>query len=245
MYAGVSLLAALSIAMVTIVMIPPSPGSDAQAAKNEQRLATQKVKADSESPAATIRVAVIGDSYTGGSKNGGLDGSNWTHQVLPLLNRDNHSVSVTASGNGGSGYVQEGTAGTTFPGEASVVTEPHTRLVVVFGSRNDRRSAPEVLKAAAQQTYANIRAIAPDAKILVVGPAALAQDSAEEFASMRDVLSSAAAESGAAFVDPLAEGWFTGDTASLIGQDDIHPTDEGHQFMADHIGPHIRTSLEY
>ncbi len=38
------------------------------------------------------------------------------------------------------------------------------------------------------------------------------------------------------------ERWFV-DRPDLIGADGVHPTDAGHQYMADMIGPRIRTQL--
>ena len=40
---------------------------------------------------------------------------------------------------------------------------------------------------------------------------------------------------GAVFVDPLAEGWFSGASHRLIGSDGLHPTDAGHRFIAKHV----------
>ena len=48
---------------------------------------------------------------------------------------------------------------------------------------------------------------------------------------------------GAAFVDPIAERWFVGQPG-LIGADGVHPTDAGHEYMADKIAPaHQRAEL--
>jgi len=47
---------------------------------------------------------------------------------------------------------------------------------------------------------------------------------------------------GAAFVDPIAEGWFVG-RPDLIGADGVHPTDAGHLYMAERIAPQIYRQL--
>mgnify|MGYP002623887115 CR=1 FL=1 len=47
---------------------------------------------------------------------------------------------------------------------------------------------------------------------------------------------------GATFVDPIAEGWFVG-RPELIGADGVHPTDAGHQYLADKIAPLIGARL--
>jgi lysophospholipase L1-like esterase len=44
-------------------------------------------------------------------------------------------------------------------------------------------------------------------------------------------------------VDPLAEGWFTGSDSGLIGADRVHPTDDGHAYLARLIAPDIEREL--
>jgi hypothetical protein len=46
------------------------------------------------------------------------------------------------------------------------------------------------------------------------------------------------------FVDPLAQGWFAGATAELIDPDQVHPTAEGHRYLADLIGPVVERTLQ-
>jgi len=61
----------------------------------------------------------------------------------------------------------------------------------------------------------------------------------------RDAVNAAAHAAGVGFVDPLAEGWFTGDAAAFIGPDGIHPTDQGHRYLADLIRPRIESVLPH
>ena len=59
---------------------------------------------------------------------------------------------------------------------------------------------------------------------------------------IRDSLRDQAAQIGAAFIDPIADGWFVG-RPDLIGQDGVHPNDAGHAYMADKIAPLILNQL--
>jgi hypothetical protein len=51
--------------------------------------------------------------------------------------------------------------------------------------------------------------------------------------SRNDNGAAADVHAGVTFVDPPADGWSTGRLRGLIGADDVHPTDEGHRYLAD------------
>lgn len=187
-------------------------------------------------------VAVIGDSYTNGSDMGGNDAANWAVLAGAQLRKTDPSVSVTRKGLSGSGYVNRGQSGKVF-GEAVPTTfTPATDVAVFFGSINDfSQPLPEV-EAAAGSAFAATKKVAPEAQLLVIGPAWPMGEAPGEILAIRDALARATKASGGTFVDPIAERWLT-DKPNLIGRDEVHPTDEGHAYLASLIAPHIQAAI--
>ena len=188
-------------------------------------------------------VVVIGDSYTGGSREGGIGPSNWTMLVWNSLEANGIDVNAEVSGRGGSGYVQRGIDGTVFGEEASRLVRPDDDLIVFFGSINDIEQSIESVSGAASAAFGQAHATAPKARIVVIAPVWPHPGGAPaEILRIRDVLADGAKQVGAAFVDPIAQGWLT-NTPDLIGADNVHPNDAGHAFLAQQIGPHLRAAL--
>ncbi|MDP9694967.1 UNVERIFIED_ORG: lysophospholipase L1-like esterase [Arthrobacter globiformis] len=182
-------------------------------------------------------VTIIGDSFTGGSNEGGNKAANWVARVQQTLDRAN----LDNEGVGGTGYASHVN---NFGSRIARSIGPNTDLVVFFGSRNDVASDPASVGASASAAYAEVKRIAPGAKILVIGPAWSGGEVPEPMLEVRNAVRGAAVASGATFVDPIARGWFlTPETQVLIGADGVHPTDQGHAFLADAIGPYIRASI--
>ncbi len=98
------------------------------------------------------------------------------------------------------------------------------------------------MQAAAEEAYRSVQAENAEAPLLVIGPPWVDGSPPASQLRNRDAVRAAAATVGAIFVDPLAEGWFA-DRPELIGADGVHPTDEGHRYMADLILPHIDAAL--
>jgi lysophospholipase L1-like esterase len=114
--------------------------------------------------------------------------------------------------------------------------------VVFFGSRNDQGVDPELLAEKAQAAFNLARRFAPSARVLVIGPPWPTADVPDSMLRIRDVLNARARAVGAAFVDPIGDGWFV-DRPDLIGPDGVHPNDAGHEYLADKIAPVIRAQL--
>ncbi|WP_311053610.1 SGNH/GDSL hydrolase family protein [Rhodococcus qingshengii] len=186
-----------------------------------------------------VPVFLIGDSYTGGSDQGGNDGKGWPRLVNRNLLDSGVGINIMDTAVGGAGYVAPAPKGETFRQLAGNITSD-AKAVVVFGSRND---GGRNVSAAANELFADIKAKAPDATLLVIGPPWINENVPAPILSIRDQLRTEAAAVGATFVDPVAEGWFFGDKASLIGADGVHPTDEGHIYMAELIQPHIVAAI--
>ena len=84
--------------------------------------------------------------------------------------------------------------------------------------------------------------MSPAATFLVIGPPWPTADPPAAVVRIRDALRYQAGVAGAVFVDPIAEHWFVG-RPGLIGADGVHPTDKGHEYLADMIAPLIGAQL--
>lgn len=188
-----------------------------------------------------VRILVVGDSYTAGGREGGAGAASWAHLVARQLTAEGRRVTLEVAAAGGSGYVRTGPRHTTFV-KLAQRTRSERDLVVFLGSRNDIAAAPEV-QAAAEAAFATVRAASPRAALLVVGPPWVDADPPDYIRADRDAVEAAARAAGATFVDPLAEGWFTGWAGRFIGAGSIHPTDAGHRYMADLLLPSIEKLL--
>lgn len=190
---------------------------------------------------ASIEIAIVGDSYTTGSDMGGNGSANWTAVASAGLNRDD--VRITVEAQTGAGYATAGIGGLTFHELTERAVGSDTDIAVIFGSRNDGPMAHDAVVAGASATYAVIRARAPHAQILVVGPPWTSENIPGSILGTRDGVRDTALAAGSAWVDPIAEGWFFGDDSALIGEDRVHPTDEGHAYMAERMLPHVLALL--
>jgi lysophospholipase L1-like esterase len=188
-------------------------------------------------------VSVIGDSYTAGTSRGGMGAMNWTKVAQADLSAAGVKYELMARGLGAAGYAVPGTAKMKFADVVSSTIGPATDVVVFVGSRNDLRATPEEVRGATAATYTAVKQSAPNAKLLVVGPIWVSENVPPTLVAIRDAVRSSAVDAGATFVDPIDEGWFFGPNSALIGDDNVHPTDAGHNYMAKLIEPHIKAAL--
>jgi len=191
---------------------------------------------------APNRIAVIGDSYTTGGDLGGLGSNGWTTRAWQTLTKQGTPITADVGAEGGAGYGTRGNAGSLFEDLTAATVRPDDVLVVFFGSRNDENVNPTQLSILAYGTYQLARRIAPSATFLVIGPPWPTANPPEGVLRIRDALQYQARVANAVFVDPIAEGWFVG-RPNLIGADGVHPTDAGHEYMAEMIAPLIGSHL--
>ncbi|GAA3705154.1 SGNH/GDSL hydrolase family protein [Arthrobacter ginkgonis] len=181
-------------------------------------------------------IAVVGDSYTGGS---GMDSGK--DYRWPALVSEALDIPVTLRTEGGTGYVKTSEGGVNLVVRAGEV--PDADLVVFFGSRNDDAGYDAVLEGA-MEAFAAAEDAAPDAELLVIGPPWVDGNPPATVRASRDAVKAAAKEVGATFVDPLSRGWFAEGKKGLIGSDGVHPTDAGHEYLAEKIEPLISKALK-
>lgn len=187
-------------------------------------------------------IAVIGDSYTTGSDEGGRGPKAWTARAWQALAQRGIRIAADVSAEGGAGYGVPGNHGSIFEDLTARAVKPQDALVVFFGSRNDQPVDPGELADRTRETFALARRFAPTARFLVIGPPWPTADVPAEVLQDRDVLNAEARAAGAAFVDPIGDRWFV-DRPDLIGPDGVHPNDAGHAYMAGKIAPLVGMQL--
>ncbi len=187
-------------------------------------------------------VAVIGDSYTTGTDEGGQGQNAWTNRAWLTLAHQGVQISPDVASEGRAGYVVRGDHGSVFEDLTGRAVHPDDALVVFFGSRNDEGVDAAQMARMAHDTFDLARHIAPSSKLLVIGPPWPTADPPFDVLYVRDILSGQARAAGATFIDAIGEAWFVG-RPDLIGPDGVHPNDAGHAYMAEKIAPLIRAQL--
>lgn len=187
-------------------------------------------------------IAVIGDSYTSGTDEGGRGPNAWTVRAWRTLARQGVRVAADVAAEGRAGYGERGDHGNVFGDLTASAVKPDDVLLVFFGSRNDEGVDPNLLARMADDTFALARRIAPSARLLVIGPPWPTAEVPDRVLQIRDIINAQARYAGAAFVDPIANSWFVG-RPDLIGADGVHPNDAGHAYLADKIAPLIADQL--
>jgi lysophospholipase L1-like esterase len=188
------------------------------------------------------RVAVIGDSYTTGTDEGGKGPNTWTARAWRTLAHQDLLVTADVASEGRAGYGVRGDHGSLFGDLTARAVKRDDALVVFFGSRNDQGVDPVYLAQMARDSFDLARRSAPHARLLVIGPPWPTAEVPGSVLLIRDILLDQARIAAATFVDPIADGWFFG-RPDLIGADGVHPNDAGHTYMADKIAPLIRAQL--
>jgi lysophospholipase L1-like esterase len=191
---------------------------------------------------ALRHVAVIGDSYTTGTDEGGWGANAWTARAWQALAQRGMQIGADVEAEGKAGYAVPGDHGSIFEDLTARAVKPDDALVVFFGSRNDQDVDPGLLALKTREAFLLARRFAPTARFLVIGPPWPTADVPESVLQVRDVVNAQARAVGAAFVDPIGDHWFV-DRPDLIGVDGVHPNDAGHQYLADKIAPLIRMQL--
>lgn len=113
---------------------------------------------------APIRLAFLGDDYTAGS-GASSPSDGWTARVSAALD-----VTATTVAADGAGYATAGAGGRTYQDLVDEVAAANPQIVVVSGGRNDVIQSPAQVRVAAQQVFANLHTLLPDAKLVAIAP---------------------------------------------------------------------------
>jgi hypothetical protein len=194
--------------------------------------------ADAPAPASTPVLAVYGDGYAAGNPSGGLGPAGWPAQVAASVGAELSLHAVARAG-----YVAPGVTGEDLTAAVRANPVPDAAVTVLFGSRNDADESAPAVEANASAAIAAVRQQAPSTTLLVVGPVWSDADVPAGVVAARDAVRSAAQDAGVQFVDPIAERWFA-DVTGLIAADGVSPTDQGHAYLAEQIGPAVEAALE-
>lgn len=208
------LVAALTLALVAVV--------------------NRRLGADQGEPAIRS-LAVIGDSYSAGSRMGGQGEHGW-----PALVARHFGATLDVEAVQGRGYRNPGRfqPGHTFPEQArELVSKWHGDVLIVFGSRNDSRAAPSRLRDTAAATLRYLRSHLPNTRIVVIGPMwpTPLPPGGDPEGDRVAIRQAAKAVGGLTYVDPMAPPWLSAKNLYLIGEDRIHPTDAGHRYLSRRI----------
>lgn len=194
-----------------------------------------------------IDIAIIGDSFTEGTPLGGEGESNWTRVLSTRLDGAGVVHSLRAEASSGSGYSSPGVRNLTFAQLAELAITPETDLVIVFGSVNDAGTPEGRFSTDVRTTLEAIRKRAGSATLLVVGPAWVDARIPPEIVRIEEVLRMEALRVDAEFVNPLKERWFFDPNRSsavgLISTDGLHPTDDGHEYLAERMAEKVRLEI--
>ncbi|MEO6882300.1 MAG: SGNH/GDSL hydrolase family protein [Mycobacteriaceae bacterium] len=178
----------------------------------------------------STQLVVIGDSLSTGFDT---PGDPWTREAPALFAGRGLDVQITNASENGAGYSAPGTNGDLFLDLVDGVVDARAQVVLLFGSDNDL-GLPDVAPAMSQ-TLHRVRALAPRATLIVVGPPSTPANSGEPLLGIRDALASAAAQVGARFVDPITLKWFQGGASRFVAADGEHPNADGEQYLAQQL----------
>lgn len=187
-------------------------------------------------------IAIIGDGFSVGSKGSGGDPDAWPSLIRPLLHRQGHVVQASTSAASSYGYIPRGPEGRKFHDIAPRVVGKNTDVVVLFGAARDKTMLPDGARLASlvSLTMQRVQDLAPNARLLVIGPAVMGPQPPNDILQVRDIVREQAQAHRATFVDPLAEGWFT---SQELANDKGRPNAAGQILLAEKIAPLIAGQL--
>jgi lysophospholipase L1-like esterase len=179
-------------------------------------------------PGATA--VFLGDSFTSGWNGAGLGARGWPR--LAATAREWRAINLAVAG---TGFLNPGWTNQPIGSLVSRAIKSHPDVIVLAAGHNDSRWSSSATARAADKVIDRLRAGAPDALLVIVAPIWQSGSPPQRCLALRDHLRRKSAEIGAVFIDPLADGWFSGRSHRLIGPDGLHPTDAGHRFIAEHV----------
>jgi lysophospholipase L1-like esterase len=193
-------------------------------------------------------------------------GDSYTEPLLCYARRLENTFGweIWNSGAGGTGYVNPGPAGRVAFGDRlqSDVVAFSPDIVIVAGGLNDTPYPADSVGTAAGALYDAISTNLPSAKLVVVGPWFPTGYPSQAILDVRDAIQAAAHIRGLLFVDPIVStntsqvnvGWITGtgrigdphydgNADTFISSDGNHPTDLGHQYLAQKLASYLKDLL--
>jgi lysophospholipase L1-like esterase len=189
------------------------------------------------STGASVDVAFLGDSYTLGT-GASTYSDGYAYQVAKA-----EGWTAKVVGLPGSGYVRiaiDTHKRIDYGIPAVIAADP--KLLIVECGHNDADAGVDLgrVEPAALRDLRRLRSGLPDTKIVVLGPIWLNQDPTPGALAVRDAVHAAQRQiPNSRWIDPIAEGWFTGDRKLRTGDDRTminyavgHPNDLGYRHIA-------------
>ncbi len=174
-------------------------------------------------------VVVIGDSISTGYQTSAEDA--WPTRLEQKMTAQGIPLTLINAAEDGAGYLVEGSGGKTFQQQAEASVPSNANAVIVYGSENDIGYQLGKINLEVEATAAAVKQRAPQADLLVVGPASYSSEVNPDLLTIRDQIKQGAQSAGADFIDPIAERWIMDDESELIGPDGDHPSIEGHIYL--------------
>jgi hypothetical protein len=188
------------------------------------------------------QVVVVGDQFATGTIYGGLGPTNWTYDLQRLIGQAGLDAYVRNFARIGTGYTPNKAVSTTFSDDLRRGVNPDTDLVIVFGGRNDLESVP-ILRDAVIHTLEEVKPIAPNAKIVVVGPIwSEPEPPPGQILAANDIIKESSEEFGAQFINPIGDNWFTG-RDDLRAEDSISPNNAAQPVIAERLSSSVIAAL--
>lgn len=189
------------------------------------------IPTSSPSPSPQLVMAVLGDSIASGSSYGGRGANGWPYIAAQQLGLRSALCAQPATGYTVDDQIGNGKA---YPARINCVLEVKPDIVIVEGSRNDVDGA--ATRTAATEVLGKLRQGLPQARFLVIGPFYLDKTDGRT-TPVNEAVKAAAASLGLTYVDTIKAGWFTGSARQFVALDGIHPTEEGHRYLASLVVP--------
>ena len=200
------------------------------------------------------RVIAMGDSIMGGSTyNTAVRLGTWSYRADSYLGIDD----MWNSGIGATGYVAAGTAVNFAARMQADVVDFNPDGAIIWGGFNDRSSPQADIAAAADNAFATLRNGLPRTPIVVIGCWAPVVTPDSAMIATDETLRIAAAQRSLCFVSPVTGkiyndlgeqianlgAWIDSaeDVAAYVGGDGVHPTDAGHNYIANKIADALQT----
>ncbi|MDH2443039.1 hypothetical protein QDR37_03670 [Amnibacterium sp. CER49] len=232
----------VGIAAVLVLLCGVLAGIGAVRAADESQAATRAAKHYTPPPFPTPTapapvIWVVSDDTTADTGSKLLATQRW-----PALVADALHVRIDTRASVGAGYIRQGQSARTF-GQQAALAPRYADIVLFFGGSSELSAPLGDLQRNAGRAYDAARAAAPNARIVVIGPALRGVGTAQRLAQVEAVLQRAAAAAHAPWVDPLKEQWIGTSSNAPIHGDSL--TTDNERALAKHVEAVLRPFLPH
>ncbi|KQM38378.1 SGNH/GDSL hydrolase family protein [Microbacterium sp. Leaf203] len=218
------------------------PGKGTPSADYTARPAAAVTPTPTPTPVAELtlpespRVLMLGDSYMQGTGADDKDRT-WARQVANTL-----GWNADIDGVGGTGFTVAQKAGGTFADRLASHAGTSYDLVLIEGGQNDHAATPEALTDAVRTTVERAKQQWPNARVVVMGPAA-PQPLGDMLGRMATPIENTARQLDALTINPVASKWMTEANSEGFDFDGAHVNQAGHDYIAGLVSEQFRSWL--